>query len=417
MKKFAVIYFVFLVLYIILAWYYLYLFTDASIPAQYMGSSVDPATFMDMQRYELSQQYTRLMNLIYLISIPFYWGVYLSVLFFRLTALYRSWTKKLSRISWVQTLLFVLFLSVTTFLAGLPLNYIRFVILQKYGISVQPLSSWLYDKTLQLSVGWIFTVVIVLVIYNLMKLNYKRWWVYAWLLSIPFIIFTTYIQPIVIDPLYNDYYSLQNKELEQKVLNLADRADIPADRVYEVNMSEKTNAINAYVDGIGGSLRIVLWDTMLNKMDDDEILFVMAHEMGHYVLNHLNWSVVGAIGLALFGLFMIHHLWQWSISRWGTYWGIQDIKDISSLPVLLLIVSLLSFASNPVANVISRNAELAADQYAMEMMGNSKAAVSAYQKMANIGLSDVNPPLLIKILQSSHPTLLERIRFVEQYDE
>jgi STE24 endopeptidase len=417
MKKFALIYSIFLVLYTMLAWCYLYLFTDPSIPAEYIGSSVDPLTFMDAQRYELSLQYRRLMNLIYLMSIPFYWGVYLSILFFHLAALYRTWTRKLSHISWIQTLLFVLFLSITTFLAGFPLSYIRYLILQKYGISVQTLSSWFYDKAIQFSVDWIFTVVIVMAIYYLMKFNYKRWWIYAWLLSIPFIIFTTYIQPVVIDPLYNDFYPLQNKELEQQILNLADRADIPADRVFEVNMSEKTNALNAYVDGIGGSLRIVLWDTMLNKMEDDEILFVTAHEIGHYVMNHLYWSVVGAIALSLVGLFVIHHIWMWSISRWGYLWKIKDVRDISSFPVLLLIVSLLTFATHPVANVISRNAELAADRYAMEMTGDSEAAVRSFQKMSNIGLSDVHPPLLIKILRSSHPTMLERIQFVEQYDQ
>src|SRR5690606_27504033 len=92
-----------------------------------------------------------------------------------------------------------------------------------------------------------------------------RWGLKLWLMSIPFTLFMMYIQPVVIDPLYNDYYRLKDPVLERKILDLAQRADIPADRVYEVDMSEKTNSLNAYVTGLGSSLRIVLWDTTLNK--------------------------------------------------------------------------------------------------------------------------------------------------------
>src|SRR5690606_39597744 len=93
-----------------------------------------------------------------------------------------------------------------------------------------------------------------------------------------------FVQPVIIDPLYNDFFPLTNKELETKILELASRADIPADHVFEVNMSEKTNALNAYVNGIGSNSRIVLWDTTLERLSEDEILFIMAHEMGHYVM-------------------------------------------------------------------------------------------------------------------------------------
>lgn len=96
-----------------------------------------------------------------------------------------------------------------------------------------------------------------------------------------------YIQPVVIDPLYNEFYPLKDKELEAKILSLADQADIPSEHVFEVNMSEKTNALNAYVTGIGENSRIVLWDTTLNSLTDEEILFIMAHEMGHYVEKHI----------------------------------------------------------------------------------------------------------------------------------
>lgn len=121
---------------------------------------------------------------------------------------------------------------------------------------------------------------------------------------------SVFIQPVIIDPLYNDFYPLKNKELESKILALAEEADIPADHVYEVNMSEKTNALNAYVTGIGANKRIVLWDTTLNKLDDSEILFIMGHEMGHYVMKHVYIGVAGYLIVSLAGFYMVDKLYK-----------------------------------------------------------------------------------------------------------
>src|SRR5699024_8934028 len=116
--------------------------------------------------------------------------------------------------------------------------------------------------------------------------------------------FMMFIQPVVIAPLYNDFYPLKDKELEEKILNLADEADIPADHVFEVNMSEKTNALNAYVTGIGSNSRIVLWDTTLERLSDREILFIMAHEMAHYVEKHIYFGMAGYLLLSFIGLWL-----------------------------------------------------------------------------------------------------------------
>src|SRR5699024_6412538 len=146
--------------------------------------------------------------------------------------------------------------------------------------------------------------------------------------------------------LYNDFYRLQDEELKTKILDLASTADIPAHDVYVVNKSEETNALNAYVNGVGSNLRIVLWDTTLQTLDDDEILFVMAHEMGHYVKRHLMWSVIGSIIMSLVGLFLVSRLLAWSVARWGSQLGIRSPSSLASLPLLLLIISVLTFAGS-----------------------------------------------------------------------
>src|SRR5690606_29626111 len=143
--------------------------------------------------------------------------------------------------------------------------------------------------------------------------------------------FLMFLQPVIIDPLYNDFYPLKNKDLETKILNLASQANIPAEHVYEVNMSEKTNSLNAYVTGFGSNSRIVLWDTTLNQLDEDAILFIMAHEMAHYVKKHIYIGIAGYLILTLVGLYLISKIMSFIVKRWGTKLKVSSIHDIAVL--------------------------------------------------------------------------------------
>jgi STE24 endopeptidase len=199
-------------------------------------------------------------------------------------------------------------------------------------------------------------------------------------------------------------------------LALAAQAEIPAEHVYEVNMAEKTNALNAYVTGIGSNSRIVLWDTILNKLEEDEILFIMAHEMAHYVEKHIYIGIAGYLGMTLVGLWLTSKIMNYFIRRWGHMLKIHSVDSISSLPLFLLITAVLLFASSPLSNYVSRYQETRADRYAIEMTGDKESAITTFQELTRAGLSQVNPPLLVKWLRYSHPTMLERISTVENDD-
>src|SRR5690606_35055063 len=142
------------------------------------------------------------------------------------------------------------------------------------------------------------------------------------------------------------------------------------------------------------TLRIVLWDTTLERLNEEQILFIVAHEIGHYVMRHLEWSAVGAIGSSLVMLWLGSRMFHYAIHRWGRQWGIRRAHSPAALPLLLLLISLLGFAATPVTNAVSRQAEHAADRYALELRKeNADAAVQMYQQLARASLSDVNPPL------------------------
>ncbi|MCF6136261.1 M48 family metallopeptidase [Pseudalkalibacillus berkeleyi] len=400
----------------LISWY-LFMGADTSIPTQYEGTEADPSVFMSERQLELSHDFSRIKQWLYFLSVPFEWVIYLVVLGFGLSKWFRTRAMEVTRFSIIHNLIYVVLLSLIAFIMSLPIDYYSYTVSLDYQISIQPFSDWMRDKIISFWINTLFLFVIVQTLYWLMNKSEKRWWLYGWLLSVPFTLFIYFIQPIWIDPLYNDFYRLEDKVLEDKILALADRADISADRVYEVNMSEKTNALNAYVNGIGSNLRIVLWDTTLQKLSDEEVLFVMAHEMGHFVKHHLYWNLIGSIVTSFLGLWIGSRVFNWMIRKWGHHWGIEKPTDIASLPALLLVFSVLSFMASPVENAISRNAEHSADEYAIEMTEDSKAAVGSFQQLAVSGLSEVHPPLLVKLFLYGHPTMLERITFLDQWEQ
>lgn len=182
-------------------------------------------------------------------------------------------------------------------------------------------------------------------------------------------------------------------------------------------MSEKTNSMNAYVTGIGANSRIVLWDTTLNKLSDNEILFIMAHEMGHYVKKHIYVGIASALVLSLVGLWMTKKLSDMIMRKWGTNLKVKSFQDVSSLPLILLLLSILTFAVSPATNLLSRHHEVQSDTYALELTEDKEAAVKTFQALSRSGLSQVNPPFLVKVFRYSHPTILERIEFMEEHNK
>ena len=184
-----------------------------------------------------------------------------------------------------------------------------------YGLSNQTLGKWFGDQLKGLLIGIVVGFLFLWIPYLLLKKSPRRWWLYTGLLAIPFLILVILVQPVWIDPLFNKFGPMNNKELEAKILALAERAGIEGSRVYEVAKSEDTKALNAYVTGFGATKRIVLWDTTIAKLDEDELLFVMGHEMGHYVLGHVWKSILFFSLLIIVTLYAIHRTAGWLIDK------------------------------------------------------------------------------------------------------
>lgn len=396
---------------------YLFILADSSLPDSFKGSSADPATFMNAREIMLSEEFSKIKNLLFFLSTPYEWLFYFLILILGVSRGFEKWARGTAKNRFIQTAVYLFWLSLASFIAIFPLQFISYKISRTYNISTQNFSMWMKDELTDFWVNYLIMFIIVSVLYGLMKKFKNRWWLAAWALSVPFTIFMMFIQPVVIDPLYNDFYPLKDKALEQKILTLADKAEIPADHVFEVDMSEKTNSLNAYVNGVGANSRIVLWDTTLEQLTDKEILFVMAHEMAHYVEKHIYIGIAIYLVLSFFGLFLASKLMRGIVANYKDDIKVSSVSSLSSLPLFLLLTSMLMFAVSPFSNWISRYQETRADRYAIEMTDDKQAAITSFQKLSKVGLSQVNPPILVKIFRYGHPTMMERLIMLEQYEQ
>jgi len=414
-RKMGIIAILAYVIYGLLMYWYLFYLADSSLPFEFQGSSADPATFLNSRELMLSTEYSQIRNLLFFLSTPLEWLIYFLILLVGLSKAFHKWAGETTKNKLGQGAIYIFWLSLFAYLTTFPLSYLSYHLSRTYNISTQSFASWMKDELIDFWVNFGMMLIIVSVLYWLINKSKRFWWVFAWLLTVPFSLFLMFVQPVVIDPLYNDFYPLKNKELEAKILDLASQAGIPAEHVFEVNMAEKTNALNAYVTGIGSNSRIVLWDTTLNKLNDDQILFIMAHEMAHYVEKHIYIGIAGYLLLSLVGLYLTSRLMNWGIKKWGTEFKVSGIHDIRAFPLFLMILSMLAFTASPLSNLVSRYQETRADRYAIEMTEQPEAAIETFQELTKAGLSQVNPPFLVKVFRYGHPTMLERISRIEEY--
>jgi len=328
----------------------------------------------------------------------------------------RNWAMRVSRKRVLTIAIYFAIFSIVMFVIDLPRAYYEeFVREHAYGLSNQTFSKWFGDSLKGLAVGTLMGALFLWVPYLLLRKSPRRWWLYTAMAAVPFLVFTLLIAPIWIDPLFNTFGPMKNKALETKILQLADRAGIEGGRVYEVDKSVDTKALNAYVAGVGGTKRIVLWDTIIARLDEPQLLFVMGHEMGHYVLNHI-WKqlAIFSVLIALM-LYAVHRTAGAVIVREHGRFGFTELSDVASLPLIMLLFSLAFFIASPLALGITRHFEHEADRFGLEITRTNRAAALAFVRLQQDNLANPRPHWLVRLFRASHPTVAERIEFANSY--
>ena len=316
---------------------------------------------------------------------------------------------------YLVAVLYVILFTLVTAVLDFPLSYYAgYTVPHQFNLSNQTFTAWIIDEAKGLMIGLVFGAIILpLALLGIRR--FKRWWLVLSVASIPLGILLVVIVPIVVDPVFNDFIPLRDQVLKQKLLDEASRAGIEGSRVYEVDKSKQTKTMNAYVTGLGPTKRIVMWDTLLAKLNHDEVLAVMGHEMGHYVLNHLWKGLAAGIIGTFFVLFVAQRVYERGLRRWGPRWGAREPGDPASLPWLLLIVSVLSFLGAPIENGISRYMEHQSDMFGLELTHSNEAMATSFIKFAEDSKVNPSPYPFIEFWRYSHPSLARRIIFVLHY--
>ncbi len=362
----------------------------------------------DQERYQKSQQYKK---------ENFKFAIFTSVISFVATiaffylkgfAFVDHFARSFSSNEIVVALLFFGSIVLASDLLSTPLSYYRtFVIEEKFGFNKTTSALFFKDKIK----GWLLMILlgggILALIVWFYQVTGKNFWIYTWVFISAFSLFMLLFYSSLIVPLFNKQTPLEEGELKTKLEHFATRVGFNLDKIFVIDGSKRSTKANAYFTGLGKKKRIVLYDTLINDLDTDEIVAVLAHEVGHYKRKHVIFNMIASIlttGLTLFilSLFIDSHLLAQALS-----------VELPSFHISLIAFGVLyapiSECTGILMNYFSRKFEYQADDYAKENYG-AGPLISSLKKLSKNSLSNLTPHKGYVFVHYSHPTLLQRVK-------
>jgi len=327
----------------------------------------------------------------------------------RISARLRDFSERLTRHKTMRVACYSIEYLLLVYVLSFPLNvYENFVREHQYGLATQGFPAWFREQLVGLGIALIGGTIFLIVLYAVFRRAPKTWSIWGTGVAVVFSFVLLFIAPVFIEPLFNTYKPLTKPEISEPILVMARANQIPVKQVFEVDASRQTTRVSANVSGILGTTRIALNDNLLKQCTMPEIRAVMAHEMGHYVLNH-GAKLLTYLGIfILIGFALTRILFDAAIRCRGDKWGVRGIADPAGLPLLALIFSTLLFLATPLLNTAVRVTEREADAFgintAREPDGMAEVALKlgAYRKL--------NPTPLEEFIFYDHPSGRARIR-------
>ncbi|NOT41654.1 MAG: M48 family metallopeptidase [Alphaproteobacteria bacterium] len=318
-------------------------------------------------------------------------GIALLLLFTRVAAGLRSLAEYLPW-RWLQTFVFfVLFIALTTALTFPYSMYVGFTREHEFGLSNQTYDAWFSEYLTGGAVGLVMGGIFLTILYAIIRRAPNTWWIWGAGATSAFFAFAALIGPVFISPLFNEYKPMRDGELKQEILSLARSNGIPVKDVFEVDASKQTKRISANVQGLFGTTRISLNDNLLNKGTPAEVRAVMAHEMGHYVLAHVNEMIAYAAILSLIAFAIAHFGFHALTGVFGGIWGIRDITDPAGFAVISMMLSIIGLVGTPITNSMVRMNEAEADIYGLNAAREPDGFATIALKLAEYRKLDPTP--------------------------
>lgn len=371
-------------------------------------------TTLDPERQKQAKQYAHIKRRLWLVDTSLSAVYMLAWIVFGWSISLREWIASFAADDWSLIAIFVIIFGGVLSLVALPLGYYSgFVLPHRFGQSNQMLKDWIIDRLKGLAIGAPIGLILLELLYLALRLTGGLWWLWAAGGMLVFTVLLSNLAPTLIMPIFNKYIPLgdEHKDLEERLLALAKRANTKVKGVFKFDMSKRTKSANAALTGIGNTRRIVLGDTLINEFTADEIETVLAHELGHHVNRDIPLFIAfGTISTTL-GLYLASLALNWAVG----YFGFASSADIAAFPALALIFSIYGLVTQPLDNAVSRWRERKADDYALQATGKNEAFASAFTRLANQNLGDVDPEKWVVFMFYSHPPLGERIEKARRF--
>ena len=377
-----------------------------SIPPEFEGK-IDENLLKKTQEYEEEKTRFSFISSIFgnVITIIFIFGGLLNI--------YNSWIASLNWPFILTGILFLLILSYASTFLSIPFSlYSTFKIENKYGFNTTTPKLWLTDFLKSILVSTVLMGIVALVALWLIQSSPNYWWIWVWGFFLIFSLFMMYISPYVIEPLFNKFTPIEEEGIEDKIKKLMQKVNLKVGRVFKMDASKRSRHTNAYFTGIGRVKRIILYDTLLEKMDHDEILSVLAHEAGHWKKKHVLKMIIVLELISLIGIYISFRILQTDLL--ASLFQIKQGTFFAKVIILGFIGGIISFPFIPLSNYVSRRFEREADRFACELTGNSESMASALIKLSKDNLSNLHPHPFYAAFYYSHPPIVQRIKDIKK---
>ncbi len=374
-------------------------------------------TTLDTERQKKAKEYARISRRLWLGDTLFSAIYILAWLLFGWSISLRNWLIERGSLftnPWLLVPAFVLIFGGIYFVLNLPLGfYSGFILPHRFDQSTQTLKDWIVDQVKGLLVGAPIGLILLELLYFALRVTGELWWLWAVGGLLIFNVLLSNLAPVLIMPIFNKFVPLgeEHKDLAERLLKLAERAHTRVRGVYKFDMSRRTKSANAALTGIGNTRRIVLGDTLINEFTPDEIETVLAHELGHQVHRDILLLITFGTISTLIGFYLASLAMGWAV----TFFGFTSVSDVAAFPALGLILGFYGFLTSPIDNAVSRWRERLADEYALHTTGKNQAFASAFVRLANQNLGEVDPEKWVVFMFYSHPPLAERINMAKNW--
>ncbi len=371
-------------------------------------------TTIDPKKQIQAKLYARIRRRLWLMETILSTIYLLAWLFFGWTKSLAGWLKTFTSNDWLLVLGFAVVFGGISALLDLPLSlYSGYTLPHRFGQSNQDFKGWMIDQLKSAAISGPIGLILLELVYLALRLTGGLWWLWTGAGMLVFTILLSNLAPILIMPLFNKYIPLgdEHADLAERLMRLAEKAGTKVRGVFKFDMSKRTKAANAALTGIGNTRRIVLGDTLINEFSADEIESVLAHELGHQVHGDIPLLVGFSTVMTLIGLYLASLAMNWVVR----YFGFSGVADIAGLPALAMILGAFGLITQPLGNAFSRWREHLADEYSLQSTGKTAAFASAFTRLANQNLGEVDPEKWVVFMFYDHPPLGERIRLAEEW--